>query len=85
MINGVSLFANVGIAEIYLKKCGIDIVVANELIEKRAEFYKNIYPDCEMICGDINDKMNEIIYKAKEKKCKFLMATPPCQRNECGG
>ena len=31
MIKGVSLFSNVGIGEMNLKKCGIDIVVANEL------------------------------------------------------
>ena len=33
MIKGLSLFANVGIAETYLKDVGIDIVVANETIE----------------------------------------------------
>ena len=34
-----------------------------------------------MICGDINDDVifNKIIKKTKEEKCKFLIATPPCQ------
>ena len=36
MINGLSLFANVGIAETYLHEVGINIVIANELIEERA-------------------------------------------------
>jgi len=42
MIKGLSLFANVGIAEAYLKDIGIDIVIANEIDEKRAKFYKHI-------------------------------------------
>ena len=44
MINGLSLFSNVGIGELLLKKCGINVVVANELEEDRAAFYKNVYP-----------------------------------------
>lgn len=31
-LKGLSLFANVGIAEAYLEKIGINIVVANELV-----------------------------------------------------
>lgn len=85
MIKGVSLFSNVGIGELFLNKCGIDIVVANELDEKRAKFYKNIYPNCDMVIGDINEVYNEIISKAKEQKCKFLIATPPCQGMSIAG
>ncbi len=55
-MNGLSLFANVGIAETYLHKEGIDIVVANELLEDRAAFYQHLYPDCHMICGDITNE-----------------------------
>lgn len=40
MINGLSLFANVGIAETYLREVGVNIVLANELLEERAEFYR---------------------------------------------
>ena len=80
-INGVSLFANVGLAESYLKELGIDIVLANELVKERANFYKHLYPDTEVICGDItNDAVrNHVIDKAIEKDCQFLIATPPCQ------
>ena len=42
-LNGLSLFANVGIAEAYLKDVGIDIVLANEIDEKRARFYQEVY------------------------------------------
>lgn len=85
MINGLSLFSNVGIGELLLKKCGINIVIANELEKDRVEFYKNVYPECEMIAGDVNEHYSEIIEKAKTKNCKFLMATPPCQGMSVAG
>lgn len=44
-LKGLSLFANVGIAEAYLKQIGVDILIANELIEKRARFYADVYKD----------------------------------------
>lgn len=85
MIKGLSLFSNVGIGEMYLKKCGIDIVLANEIQKDRADFYKTVYPKCEMILGDIYEKYTEIIEKAKKYNCKFLMATPPCQGMSVAG
>lgn len=85
MINAISLFSNVGIGEIFLKKIGVNVVVANELREDRGKFFQSIYPDCEMIIGNINDKYQEIIEKAKQKKCDFLIATPPCQGMSVAG
>ena len=85
MIKGLSLFSNVGIGEMYLKECGIDIVLANELKTDRAKFYKHVYPECEVICGDIRDKYNEIIETAKKYGCDFLIATPPCQGMSVAG
>ena len=41
-IKAVSLFANVGIAETYLEDVGVDVVVANELLEQRAQFYQHL-------------------------------------------
>ena len=43
-MKGLSLFSNVGIGETYLEQIGIEIIVANELLEDRAEFYKKVYP-----------------------------------------
>ena len=81
MINGISLFANVGIAETYFKENDINIAVANELLPKRCKIYKHLYPTCNLICGDISDKaiFNKLITLYKENNCKFLIATPPCQ------
>jgi DNA (cytosine-5)-methyltransferase 1 len=86
-LNGLSLFANVGVAEAYLSSIGIDVVLANELDEKRARFYQHIYPKTEMICGDITDDYirNEIIHKAQEAKVNFIIATPPCQGMSIAG
>lgn len=55
-IKAVSLFSNVGIAETYFNDVGVSVAVANELIDVRAKFYKHLYPDVEMIVGDISWK-----------------------------
>lgn len=80
-LKGLSLFANVGIAEAYLEEIGIDIVVANEIEEKRARFYQEVYPNTHMICGDITDDeiRKKIVNEAIEKGVDFVIATPPCQ------
>ena len=87
MIYGVSLFANVGIAETYIKKHDIEIVVANELMQNRAKFHQQMHPQCKMIHGDITkDEVFEEVYKnAKINKCDFLIATPPCQGMSLAG
>ena len=87
MIKGLSLFANVGIAETYLKEVGVDIVVANELIKERADFYKHLYPECNMITGDItlDSVQKEIIEKSLENNVEFIIATPPCQGMSIAG
>lgn len=78
-IKGLSLFSNVGIAELLLSELGIDIVIANEINEKRAKFYKYTYPDCNVIIGDIKNKLDDIIKQSKINNIDFIIATPPCQ------
>ena len=86
-LKALSLFANIGVAEAYLKDIGIDVVVANEFVEKRAELYQAIYPDCDMICGDITDPKisKKILKRAQEEKIDIVMATPPCQGMSTAG
>lgn len=83
----MSLFANIGVAEAYLKKIGCDVVLANELVERRAKLYSLIYPTAEMICGDITREQirKSITTKAKELNIDVLMATPPCQGMSTAG
>jgi DNA (cytosine-5)-methyltransferase 1 len=80
-LKGLSLFANVGVAETYLEDVGVDICIANEKEVDRARFYKHLFPKCEMIVGDIREDeiRQEIIKKSKEKNVDFIIATPPCQ------
>lgn len=81
LIKGASLFSSAGIAETYFKEAGIEICVANELLLKRAELYKYLHKDTEMICGDITNEsvFNKINDEIRVNDCKFLIATPPCQ------
>ncbi len=86
-IAGASLFSNIGIAETYLKKYGIDIVIANELLEKRSEFYKFCHPETNVITGDITDNkiFNKIVEESIKNNVEFLLATPPCQGMSVAG
>jgi DNA (cytosine-5)-methyltransferase 1 len=80
-LKALSLFANVGIAETYLEQIGINVVLANELEPQRVKFYKHLYPNADVITGDITNKniKEEIITKAKKIGIDLLIATPPCQ------
>lgn len=80
-LRGLSLFANVGIAEAYMKEIGVDILLANEINEDRARFYQDVYPETHMVCGDITDDTirNSIINEAVDRNVNFIIATPPCQ------
>jgi DNA (cytosine-5)-methyltransferase 1 len=80
-IIGLSLFANVGVAEALFSDIGVEVKVANEIDEKRARFYSEVYPDAHMICGDITDKavMKRVVAESKKAGVNFVIATPPCQ------
>ncbi len=86
-MKAVSLFANIGMAETYLEEIGIDVVVANELLDKRARFYSHLYPKCKMVQGDITREsvFNKVISLAKNEKVEILLATPPCQGMSIAG
>ena len=74
------MFSSAGIGEMYLKDLGIEIVLANEKIEKRANFYKEKNPNAKVIVGDITDeKIFEEYQNNITKDIKLLIATPPCQ------
>lgn len=87
ILNAVSLFANVGIAEAYFDEVGVNVVVANEIDPERARFYNHLYPATDMIVGDITDKsvQDEIVSKSVANKVELLIATPPCQGMSTAG
>lgn len=80
-LRGLSLFANVGIAEAYFESLGVDIKIANEIDHDRARFYQDVYPHTHMVCGDITDDAvrDALVEESVEKKVDFVIATPPCQ------
>lgn len=86
-LKGLSLFANVGVAEAYLEDIGVDILIANELEEKRAKFYKHLYPKTNMIIGDITNEeiRKQIIEESIKSDIDFIIATPPCQGMSLAG
>jgi len=86
-IKGLSLFTGVGIAEAFLKNVGINIVVANEIDKKRADFFQFVYKDAKMIPGDITKKKirDKVVKEAIKNDVNFIMATPPCQGMSIAG
>lgn len=79
-MNGLSLFASAGIAEMNLGKY-INFSLANELLPIRCKVHGFWHPKAEVICGNITEeKVKEtIIRKSIENKIDFILATPPCQ------
>lgn len=78
---GISMFSSAGIAETYLKDLNIQIKLANELLQERANYYLHFYPQVDMVVGDI---MSDAVFSTYMDKAitlnpKFLLATPPCQ------
>jgi DNA (cytosine-5)-methyltransferase 1 len=80
-IKALSLFSNVGIAETYFSSYGVEVVLANELLEDRANFYRHLYPNTNVICGDITDTSvyNRVLNEAQNLSIDLIVATPPCQ------
>lgn len=83
---GLSLFANVGIAETYLKEINFPIVLANELLPERVKFYEHLHQHS-AIPGSItnDDVFQSIIKMSKKMKVNFILATPPCQGMSIAG
>lgn len=79
-MKAVSLFSSAGIGEVYLKDIDIEVVVASELLEKRAKLYRFLNPDSHMIVGDIREmNIKNEIEGFITKDVKLLICTPPCQ------
>lgn len=55
-MKAISLFACGGIGDLGLRHAGFDVIVANELIDERAQVFKHNYPETHMIIGDIWEK-----------------------------
>lgn len=83
-----SLFANIGVAEACLNELdNAHVVVANEWLPRRAALYHAIYPETNMICGDITDEAvyQQILQACRRERVDTIMATPPCQGMSTAG
>ncbi len=80
VIKAISMFSSAGIGELFLDKLNINVVLANELLPKRAKFYSEMNRNTKVIVGDITDKkvFDEYITSIPDD-IKVLIATPPCQ------
>ncbi|MCE9540679.1 MAG: DNA cytosine methyltransferase [Bacteroidetes bacterium] len=86
ILKGVSLFSSAGIGEAFLKDAGINIAVANELLEDRARLYARLHPNSKMITGDILDEeVFKNVVDSSGDNVDFLIATPPCQGMSMAG
>lgn len=82
-LKAISLFASGGIGDLALRENGIDVIVANELLEDRAKLFSYNFPETKMLTGDIWKLEEQIIKETKDRlggeELDFLLATPPCQ------
>jgi DNA (cytosine-5)-methyltransferase 1 len=82
-LSAISLFSSGGIGDLALRACGVQVLVANELLTDRAEIFSRNFPDCEMLAGDIRQLSPAIIAATRRKLAgralDVLFATPPCQ------
>ncbi len=81
-MKGISLFSNIGIAELGLPK-SFEVYKANEIDRNRCELFKKIHRKTEIVNADIRNK--EIQKKLTEDKVDFLISTPPCQGMSTAG
>ena len=83
MKTAISLFSSSGIGDLAFKRQGIDVLVANELLEERCNVFEQNFPETTMIQGSIWDKEDEIVSTTEKKlngrKLNFALVTPPCQ------
>lgn len=82
-LTAISLFASGGIGDLALRENGVDVIVANELLEDRASLFRRNFPEAEMYSGDIwkleSTLINAVKKKLNDEELDFMLATPPCQ------
>lgn len=79
--NATSLCANIGLGCYRLKDLNINVAVANELLSDRAKIHQELYPDCDVIKGNMTD--DEVYKQIKEthkaKNCRIVLMSVSCQ------
>lgn len=82
-MKGISLFSSGGIGDLALSACGIDIILANEIVRERAELLAYNNKSTHVAIGNIWEHKKYIVNKTREllngSQLDFILATPPCQ------
>ena len=81
-LKAISLFSCGGIGDIGFRDAGIDVVLLNDLDQRRLDFASNIHPNAKIVAGDIRIVQDEIVENAKHLTGSddlLVSLTPPCQ------
>lgn len=80
-MKAISLFSCIGVAEYYLKSIGIDVLVAADIDKSRCKVHQFLYPETQIVCGDIRKPQTKeaILDAVKGEKIDIVISTPPCQ------
>jgi DNA (cytosine-5)-methyltransferase 1 len=85
----VSLFSNTGFGDLGLESVGFRTIVANELLEDRAELFQQNFPDTNVICGDIWEVQDHIVDCARTRlngeRLYAMIISCPCQAMSSNG
>lgn len=74
-VRGISLFTGAGGMDVGFKNAGINIILANELVQYACDTYEANHPDTKLLRGDIKDFMDEFT----EGCAEIVFGGPPCQ------
>ena len=85
----VSLFSNTGFGDLGLEKAKFTTIVANELLEDRAELFQKNFPETKVICGDVWKCQDNIIECALARlngeRLYAMIVSCPCQAMSSNG
>ena len=86
-VKAMSLFANIGIHEILLRREGVSFIAACEKDENKADCYHKMFPETKMVCADIQNPETKakLIRTGREAKIDLIIITPPCQGMSSAG
>jgi len=74
-IRGISLFTGAGGMDVGFSNAGIQVLVANELVDYACETYAANHPDTKLLRGDISNFMDTF----SEGDADIIFGGPPCQ------
>lgn len=88
-LSAVCLFTSAGIGELGIEGSGIEVVVANELVQSRVDLYRENFPATTILSGDVWEMREAIVEETNKilggQRPFLVYATPPCQGMSTNG